>query len=200
RPPSRALRGRRPALPLRQRQPHPRLPDRPHRRPAQAGTRPPRHPRRRRHRPVPRRRRRRPRRRRAARLRAARRKAALGPSPPPPPTLAVESSIKEMSMLLDSTEASRGLMPQPCQLVIFGAPGDLAWRKLLPAVYNLNVDGLLPSHFAVVGFGLGSQGDPDEWLRNRARDGANRFSRRHVEEALWADFARALFYVEGSFN
>src|SRR5262245_45760776 len=94
----------------------------------------------------------------------------------------------------------RALLPQPCQLVIFGAAGDLSWRKLLPAVYNLNVDGLLPSHFAVVGFGLGSQGDPDEWLRNRARDGANRFSRRPVEEAHWADFARALFYVEGSFN
>ena len=46
--------------------------------------------------------------------------------------------------------------PQPCVLVIFGGDGDLAWRKLLPAVYNLNVDGVLPSHFAVVCFGLPS--------------------------------------------
>jgi len=47
-------------------------------------------------------------------------------------------------------------VPQPCVLVIFGGDGDLAWRKLLPAVYNLNVDGVLPSHFAVVCFGLPS--------------------------------------------
>lgn len=98
----------------------------------------------------------------------------------------------------------RSLMPQPCQLVIFGAAGDLAWRKLLPAVYNLNVDAALPSHFAVVGFGLPSegpiQGDPDEYLRARAKGGIERFSRQPLEEDHWADFARALFFVPGSFN
>src|ERR1700682_1953771 len=100
--------------------------------------------------------------------------------------------------------ATRAMLPQPCQLVIFGAPGDLCWRKLLPAVYNLNVDGVLPSHFAVVGFGLPAEGavkgDPDEWIRNRARDGVTRFSRQDLDEAHWADFARALFFVPGSFN
>src|SRR5262249_55029141 len=55
------------------------------------------------------------------------------------------------------------LLPQPCVLVIFGAAGDLSWRKLLPAVYNLNVDGVLPSNFAVVGFGIGAEGNPDDW-------------------------------------
>ncbi len=92
------------------------------------------------------------------------------------------------------------LIPQPCVLVIFGAAGDLSWRKLMPAVYNLNVDGLLPSNFAVVGFGIGSEGDPDDWLRNRARSGIERFSRQPLDEGHWADFSRALFYVEGSFN
>jgi glucose-6-phosphate 1-dehydrogenase len=95
---------------------------------------------------------------------------------------------------------SRALFPQPCVLVIFGAAGDLSWRKLLPAVYNLNVDGVLPSNFAIVGFGIGAQGEPDEWIRARARDGIERFSRRPLDESHWADFARALFYVEGSFN
>ena len=55
------------------------------------------------------------------------------------------------------------------------APAILAWRKLLPAVYNLNVDGVLPSHFAVVAFGLPAEGatqaDPDEYIRKRAREG-----------------------------
>src|SRR5437660_8516063 len=94
---------------------------------------------------------------------------------------------------------AKTLLPQPCILLIFGAAGDLSWRKLLPAVYNLNVEGVLPSNFAIVGFGVGSQGDPDEWIRGRARDGVNRFSRRPPDEGHWADFARALFYVEGSF-
>src|SRR5437773_11184448 len=94
----------------------------------------------------------------------------------------------------------RSLLPQPCILVIFGAAGDLAWRKLLPALYNLNADGLLPSNFAVVGFGIGSQGEPEEWFRKRAHDGIERFSRQKPDDNHWRDLARALFYIEGSFN
>src|SRR5436853_2609447 len=98
----------------------------------------------------------------------------------------------------------QGLLPQPCTLVIFGAAGDLSWRKLLPAVYNLNIDGVLPSHFCVVGFGLPAEGnitgDPDEYLRGRARDGISKFSRQSLQEGHWADFARMLFYVPGSFG
>src|SRR5947209_16715343 len=104
------------------------------------------------------------------------------------------------------TGGGKTLLPQPCILVIFGGDGDLAWRKLLPAVYNLNVDGALPAHFAVVCFGMASTKDeltlnnPDEYIRKRARDGIQRFSRQPLEESHWEDFSRALFYVEGSFN
>src|SRR5262245_31681903 len=96
--------------------------------------------------------------------------------------------------------APKALLPQPCVFVIFGAAGDLSWRKLLPALYNLNLDGVLPSNFAVVGFGIGSQGDGDEWFRNRARDGIQHFSRQALDENAFADFARTLYYIEGSFN
>jgi glucose-6-phosphate 1-dehydrogenase len=92
------------------------------------------------------------------------------------------------------------LLPQPCVLVIFGAAGDLSWRKLLPAIYNLNIDGVLPSNFAVVGFGMGSQGDPDQWIRERAKDGIQHFSRQPLAQRAWEDYARSLFHVEGSFN
>jgi glucose-6-phosphate 1-dehydrogenase len=94
----------------------------------------------------------------------------------------------------------RTLLPQPCVLVIFGAAGDLAWRKLMPALYNLNADGDLPANFAVVGFGIGSEGNSDDWLRARAQDGIQHFSRQPPTEGHWKDLARALFYVEGSFN
>ena len=47
---------------------------------------------------------------------------------------------------------SKTLIPQPCSLVIFGGGGDLTRRKLIPAVYNLALDGVLPATFAVLGF------------------------------------------------
>ena len=101
-------------------------------------------------------------------------------------------------------EVPKTLLPQPCQLVIFGGPGDLSWRKLLPAVYNLNVDGVLPSHFTVVAFGVPADGatdaDPDEYIRARARKGISRFSRQPLDESHWTNFARGLFFVQGSFN
>jgi glucose-6-phosphate 1-dehydrogenase len=99
-----------------------------------------------------------------------------------------------------TTGTPKALLPQPCVLVIFGAAGDLSWRKLLPAIYNLNVDGLLPSSFAVVGFGVGSKDAPDDWIRQRARDGIEHFSRQPLDEGHWADFTRRLFYVEGKFD
>jgi glucose-6-phosphate 1-dehydrogenase len=112
-----------------------------------------------------------------------------------PPQNELAQIINPLSMGTHHT-----LLPQPCVLVIFGAAGDLSWRKLLPAMYNLNVDGVLPSNFAVVGFGIGAEGDGDEWIRKRAREGTGRFSRRAPDDSHWADFARALFYVSGSFN
>src|SRR5438128_782663 len=107
------------------------------------------------------------------------------------------TSLKENPL---TAGAPKTLLPQPCILVIFGAAGDLAWRKLMPAIYNLNLDGVLPSNFAIVGFGIGSQGDGDQWIRERAREGIERFSRQPLDQARFEDYARALFYVEGSFN
>ena len=101
-------------------------------------------------------------------------------------------------------EGPKTLLPQSCQLVIFGGPGDLSWRKLLPAVYNLDVDGILPSHFTVVAFGVPAEGEittsPDEYIRDRAKSGIARFSRQPLDEAHWTNFARGLFFVQGSFN
>src|SRR5438874_8682391 len=116
-------------------------------------------------------------------------------------TSASPATSKESPLTLSG---ARSLLPQPNVLVIFGGDGDLAWRKLLPAVYNLNVDGVLPSHFAVVGFGLpaegGDVGNPDDYLRARAKDGITRFSRQPLTTSNWEDYARSLFFVPGSFN
>ncbi|MBI2466251.1 MAG: glucose-6-phosphate dehydrogenase [Candidatus Rokubacteria bacterium] len=88
-----------------------------------------------------------------------------------------------------------GRLPAPCSVVIFGGSGDLAKRKLLPALYNLALDALLPG-CAVVG--VSRKDLPAEHYRKFAREGAERYSRRAVEQARWADFERLLDYVPGA--
>ena len=76
---------------------------------------------------------------------------------------------------------------EPATIVIFGGAGDLAHRKLLPALYNLHLDGLLPPRIAVVG--AGRNAFTDEAYRAFAREGVERFSRRPMDEAQWPAFA-----------
>ena len=68
------------------------------------------------------------------------------------------------------------LLPQPSTFVILGAAGDLARRKLLPALYNLALDGLLPASFAVLGVAMNDMDDAA--FRALAQEGVMRFSRR----------------------
>jgi len=90
-------------------------------------------------------------------------------------------------------------MPQNTRLeatiiVIFGAGGDLTWRKLVPALYNLLLDHHLPERFAIVGVARTKLAE--ETFRHRIREGVDRFSRRGaVDEAVWSRFAAAIFYV-----
>src|SRR5262245_1841640 len=82
---------------------------------------------------------------------------------------------------------------EPASIVIFGGAGDLAHRKLLPALYNLHLDGLLPPHTAIVGTGRKAMTD-DEY-RDFARDGIKQFSRRPLDDRAWETFAPSLFFV-----
>jgi len=78
-------------------------------------------------------------------------------------------------------------------IVIFGGGGDLARRKLLPALYNLHVDGVLPPRMAIVGVGRKPMSDDD--YRAFAREGVEKFSRRPIDAQAWETFAAALFFV-----
>jgi glucose-6-phosphate 1-dehydrogenase len=93
---------------------------------------------------------------------------------------------------------SQKLLPQACTMVIFGGAGDLSRRKLIPALYNLALDGLLPTQFAVVGFAIDDL--TDEAFRDFARAGIETFSRRELSEEDWQDFAGRLFYQQGDFG
>src|SRR5215510_14792025 len=82
-----------------------------------------------------------------------------------------------------------------CAMVLFGATGDLAKRKLVPGLYNLHKDGLLPEGFAVIGVGR-SVGTLDEF-RAVAHANVVRFSRTPVDAATWDAFAAKIDYVRG---
>jgi glucose-6-phosphate 1-dehydrogenase len=90
------------------------------------------------------------------------------------------------------------LLPQPSTFVILGAAGDLSRRKLVPALYNLALDGLLPASFAVLGVALDDLDDAA--FRACAQEGVEQFSRRGLDFTRWPDFARGLFYVPGAFE
>src|ERR671936_733892 len=74
-------------------------------------------------------------------------------------------------------------LPPPTTLVILGATGDLAARKLLPAVYNLRRGGLMPERFHVIGIGRRESGDDE--FRAHARDSIGSYSRTGIDDDTW---------------
>ncbi len=84
----------------------------------------------------------------------------------------------------------------PVVMVIFGAGGDLTWRKLVPALYNLYLDRHLPERFAIVGVARKQIGD--DGFRTRLREGVDLFSRRgRPDDDAWGRFASHLSYISG---
>ena len=90
-------------------------------------------------------------------------------------------------------------VPEPCAVVVFGGSGDLAHRKILPALYNLALNAYLPAAFGVVGVSRSEY--TDEQYRAEMREAVGRFSRTQpVREDVWKDFAAGLRYCAGSFD
>src|SRR6266508_7057083 len=85
-------------------------------------------------------------------------------------------------------------MPEPSVMVIFGGTGDLTSRKLMPALYDLARQRLLPPAFVVVGVGRGGMTDAEYRAQLRAAVGEHSRS-RPIDEDVWRSFAERLFYV-----
>ncbi|MEC4889401.1 MAG: glucose-6-phosphate dehydrogenase [Nitrospira sp.] len=97
---------------------------------------------------------------------------------------------------IDISPSQETLPPvEPCTLVIFGGSGDLAKRRLIPALYNLLLDGLMPSNYVVLG--LGRKPMSDDEFRAAVREGVMTHSRQALIEDTWNAFARHLFYLAG---
>ncbi|MCB0333212.1 MAG: glucose-6-phosphate dehydrogenase [Bdellovibrionales bacterium] len=87
---------------------------------------------------------------------------------------------------------NRLLRPPSTAMVIFGATGDLTQRKLLPALYNLAYDGFLPTDFIVIGASRTKLSD--NAFREKCKASVEEHSRRPIEESVWQDFSKRIFY------
>ena len=89
-------------------------------------------------------------------------------------------------------------VPEPCALVVFGITGDLATKKLLPAVYDLANRGLLPTNFALLGFARRDWEDQD--FAELSRAAACKHARTPWREEVWEQLATDITFVPGSFD
>jgi glucose-6-phosphate 1-dehydrogenase len=108
---------------------------------------------------------------------------------------AVEERLDAENPLAEGLER---LPVHPTVLVIFGATGDLAHRKLLPALYNLAHDGALPERFELVGIARREQSD--EEFRQLARESIERFTRRKPDPDVLAGLMEEMRYLSGTFD
>ena len=95
-------------------------------------------------------------------------------------------------------EGLERLPVHPTTLVVFGATGDLARRKLLPAIYNLAHEGSLPERYDLIGVAR-SEMSNDEF-REMARESIERFSRRAPDPDVLAGLIRDMRYLAGTFD
>ena len=88
--------------------------------------------------------------------------------------------------------------PEACTVVIFGATGDLAHRKLIPALYNLQVEGALPAGVKIIGFARRTKSD--EEFRSGLEEVNKKVSRSGHDETIWAEFAQNVHYHQSEFQ
>mgnify|MGYP000896249073 CR=1 FL=1 len=87
---------------------------------------------------------------------------------------------------------------ESCAFVIFGAMGDLTKRKLLPSLYNLRANGLLPRNLVIIG--VARRPLDNKAYREHADRVLREFATRPVEDAVWADYLERIHYVKGEFE
>ena len=105
-------------------------------------------------------------------------------------------SLENSTPLKDPTTASS---PAPCILVIFGATGDLTAKKLLPALYNLFREGLLPSRFVCVGFARRTK-DHEQFRKEMFTAVSANSRTKPIDVHTWSAFSQQLFYHQSEFD
>ncbi len=86
----------------------------------------------------------------------------------------------------------------PCAVVLFGVTGDLARKKLMPAIYDLANRGLLPPGFSLVGFARRDWADQD--FGQIVHDAVRQYARTPFREDVWKSLAEGFRFVSGTFD
>ncbi|MFD6070884.1 glucose-6-phosphate dehydrogenase, partial [Amycolatopsis lurida] len=86
----------------------------------------------------------------------------------------------------------------PSSLVIFGVTGDLARKKLMPAIYDLAHRGLLPAGFSLVGFARRDWEHQD--FGELVHDSVKEHARTPFKESVWNRLAEGIRFVQGTFD
>ena len=100
--------------------------------------------------------------------------------------------------LRDPADRRLPRVPEPCALVVFGVTGDLARKKLIPAVYDLANRGLLPADFVMLGFARRDWGDGE--FEELAKKAAKQHARTDWSEEVWERLTGNVLFVPGSFD
>ena len=112
--------------------------------------------------------------------------------------MAGESRTAPRNPLRDPRDRRLTRIAGPSALVLFGVTGDLAKKKLLPAMYDLAQRGLLPPAFSLVGFGRRDWSD--EEFADYVRAAVEASSRTTFDETVWDQFRGGLRFVSGAFD
>jgi glucose-6-phosphate 1-dehydrogenase len=91
--------------------------------------------------------------------------------------------------------ATARVVPDAHVLILFGATGDLAKRKLLPGLFHLAVAGMLPARYRIVGSGQPDDAPDDAGFRAHVRDALEQYGRREVTDETWGPFAASLSFA-----
>jgi glucose-6-phosphate 1-dehydrogenase len=86
----------------------------------------------------------------------------------------------------------------PCSLVLFGVTGDLARKKLMPAVYDLANRGLLPPGFSLVGFARRDWASQD--FGRVVHDAVRQHARTPFDDDVWRNLSEGFRFVPGTFD
>jgi glucose-6-phosphate 1-dehydrogenase len=107
-------------------------------------------------------------------------------------------TVGQTNPLRDARDRRLPRVAGPCGVVIFGVTGDLARKKLMPAIYDLANRGLLPPGFALVGFARRDWADQD--FTRVVHDSVKEHSRTEFREDVWNNLAEGLRFVPGDFD
>ena len=108
--------------------------------------------------------------------------------------------IKEEKIFsIESGESEKQKIPEPCTMVIFGASGDLTKRMLLPSLFDLFLDNLIPKGFMISGFARKNM--TDKSFRKSMKEGVISHGNKDTfSEEKWKSFEQNIFYHKGQYN